>query len=474
MIFPRQMVRIVTFASLLVGSYAGIAHAQQVPTKTIVIYNNSASETIYPMLQAPQQSVPTNPDIWLQGYFAVANTDTQTFNTTSTYETFINKDHGIAPGKHVSIIIPFYTQLKAPGSGGPGATTDEYIDWWNAMRLYIFDSHTAVTDAYNYYTGGVAPVITPYPGAVAPTSINGNGVSCRDPVRITQYTDIPPANIPHQLVEYTFANYGGSPPTLQGTQPVPPYANQYRVGFDNSSIQSVYLPVAIASLNNNAYGYLGAAMSIKKFRGLLNTFVTTNQRPTYVPVYFPNGPAPAPFSLIPPAGSYPDGAYPGTVVVGTDVVFTETYATFSDGSRFIPSPPTVTSNLPDTPAVTSGVTVSNMIKLWEQCSPANSTTCTAITAIQTALAAAECPNPLYSPGNIPATQLHLLYGWVNSGCTGDFRDEDIKTFCNCSITMINRACHRSLYLIVGHSLSTILSDQTHTHSLWTTLLVMLC
>jgi hypothetical protein len=44
---------IVTFASLLVAGYAGNATAQQVPTKSIVIYNNSASETIYPMIQAP-------------------------------------------------------------------------------------------------------------------------------------------------------------------------------------------------------------------------------------------------------------------------------------------------------------------------------------------------------------------------------------------------------------------------------------
>jgi hypothetical protein len=123
----------------------------------------------------------------------------------------------------------------------------------------------------------------------------------------------------------------------------------------------VYLPVAIAPLNNNFYGYLGAATTIKKFRGLLNTFVTNNQWPTYVPVYFPNGRAPAPYSLTPPPGNYPDGAYPGTVVVGTDVVFTETYATFADGSRFVPSPPLVTSNLPDTPSVTPGVAVSNMI-----------------------------------------------------------------------------------------------------------------
>jgi hypothetical protein len=217
--FSRDMTHVMTFASLLVAGYAGSAAAQQVPAKTIVIYNNPASETIYPMIQAPQQSVPTNPDIWMQGYFAVTNTTTQTFNTTGTYETFINKDHGIAPGKHVSITVPFYTQLKAPGPGGPGETTDEYIDWWNAMRLYLFDSHTAVTNAYNYYAGGTPPVVAPYIGAVVPTCVNGNTVPCRDPVRIAMYTDIPPANIPHQLVEYTFANYGGSPPTYRGPNP---------------------------------------------------------------------------------------------------------------------------------------------------------------------------------------------------------------------------------------------------------------
>jgi hypothetical protein len=421
-IFPRDITHIVTLVLLLAVGYAGNATAQ-VPTKTIVIYNNSASETIYPMLQAPQQSVPTNPDIWLQGYFAVTHTTTQTFNTTNTYEVFINKDHGIAPGKYVSITVPFYTQLKQPGPDGPGATADEYIDWWNAMRLYLFDSHTAATNAYNYYTGGVAPVVAPVIGAVAPTCINQNMVTCHDPINITAYTVNPPFNIPFQLVEYTFANYGGDPPTLQGSQPVPPYTNQYRVGFDNSSIDSVYLPVAVAPLHNDVYGYLGTVKTVNNFRSLLNAFIANEQWPTYFPAYFPGGSAPAPYSTTPPPGAYPDGAYPGAVAVGTFNMFTETYRTNQDGSRFIPSPPLVTSNLPDTPSVTPGIAVSNMIQLWKQCSPANSATCKAITDIQTALADAGCPNPLYNPGMIPATQLDLVYGWVNSGCTGDFRPQ---------------------------------------------------
>ena len=48
---------------MLAASHADNANAQAAPppTKEIVIYNNS-SETIYPVLQAPQQSNPANPD----------------------------------------------------------------------------------------------------------------------------------------------------------------------------------------------------------------------------------------------------------------------------------------------------------------------------------------------------------------------------------------------------------------------------
>ena len=372
------------------------------------------------MLQAPEQSDPRNPDTWLQGYFKVADISTQTFNTTKVYEVLFNKDHGIAPGKSVSVTVPFYTQLKQPGFGGIGSTNDEYIDWWNAMRVYLFDSHTAVTAAYKYYEGGTAPLVEPLQGATAPVCAN-----CQGSVHITEYTVNPPFNIPFQLVEYTFGNYGGNPPTLQA----PPYTNIYRVGFDNFSIDSVYLPVAVAPLHNNIYGYLGTGKKIGQFRTLLTNFITTENWPTYFHAYFPNGTPPAPYTPTPPAGSYPDGAYPGKVAVGPFNVFTETYRTVASGGRFIPSPPLVTSNLPGSP-VTPGVAVSNMIALWKNCTsphPDSATTCTEISNIKTALAAAGCPDPLYNPGMIPATQLELVYGWVNSGCTGDFRPGNPST-----------------------------------------------
>jgi hypothetical protein len=284
---------IAAFIGLSAVGYVSNANAQVAPppTKEIVIYNDSPTETIYPMLQAPQQSVPTNPDVWLQGYFAVANTAKQTFNTTQVYEAFFNKDHGIGPGKSITITVPFFTQLKAPGAGGIGATTDEYVDWWNAMRVVLFDSHTAVTGAFKYYEGGTAPMVTPIAGAVSPSCAN-----CQDPVSITEYAVNPPFNIAFQLVEYTFANYGGSPPKLEATQKSPPYLNQYRVGYDVSSIDSEYLPVAVAPLHNNIYGYLGTGMTVEQFRILLDQFITGKQWPTYFPAYFPDGAPPAPIT----------------------------------------------------------------------------------------------------------------------------------------------------------------------------------
>ena len=90
--------------------------------------------------------------------------------------------------------------------------------------------------------------------------------SVKTAINITEYIVNPPFNIPFQLVEYTFANYGGSPPKLEATQKSPPYANEYRVGYDVSSIDSEYLPVAIAPLHNDIYGYLGTGMTVKQFR----------------------------------------------------------------------------------------------------------------------------------------------------------------------------------------------------------------
>jgi len=421
-IFRRHAMRLAMPLVLLAAGYVASAKAQTPapPTKQIVIYNNADKDTtIYPALWVGRMSNSANPDAWLQGYFTVADPSAQKFNTTKVYLAFFNRRHGIAPGKSLTITVPFYTQLKQPGPRGAGATTDEYIDWWNAMRLVIFDSRTAVTAAYQYYDHkeGKAPVpaVSPPAGAAIPLC-----AGCEDPVDIMEYEADPPSSIPFQLVEYTFGNYGGSPPSLQAEQASPPYKNIYRVGYDVSSIDSEYLPVAIAPLNNDVYGYLGTGMTVKTFRAALDGFIKDRQWPTFYPVYFPNGAPPAAFSLTPPAGPYPDGAYPGKVAVGSFNVFTETFRTDTDGARIVLNPPKVSSNVPDS-AIAPGATVSAMIGLWKECSPSGSASCTAIADIKQALRGAGCPNPPYNPGMIPATQLDLVYGWVNSGCAGDFR-----------------------------------------------------
>ena len=61
-IFRTYVVCLATALFALVAGHAGSANAQ-VATKEIVIYNNSKTETIYPMLQTPAMTFSDNPDI---------------------------------------------------------------------------------------------------------------------------------------------------------------------------------------------------------------------------------------------------------------------------------------------------------------------------------------------------------------------------------------------------------------------------
>jgi hypothetical protein len=66
-IFGRRPIRIATILISLLAGYAGTANAQA-PTKDIKIYNNSTTDTIYPVLWAFIGNV----DLWLQAQFGVS------------------------------------------------------------------------------------------------------------------------------------------------------------------------------------------------------------------------------------------------------------------------------------------------------------------------------------------------------------------------------------------------------------------
>jgi hypothetical protein len=120
---------------LLVLGGADTATGQSVPTKTITFHNNSPDHTLYPVIQAPIMNGANVRDLWLQAQFQVPDVRTQIFNTTLLYRIFVNRDAGVPPNSSVTLTIPFYTQLLPATAANLGKVDDQYIDWWNAMRV---------------------------------------------------------------------------------------------------------------------------------------------------------------------------------------------------------------------------------------------------------------------------------------------------------------------------------------------------
>ena len=121
---------------LLAGVAA--AGAQPVPTKTITFYNNSSDHTLYPVIQAPIQNGANVRDLWLQAQFQVGDVTRQIFNTTLLYRIFVNRAGGVPPNSSVTLTLPFYTQLLPTTPANLGRVDDQFIDWWNAMRVFVF------------------------------------------------------------------------------------------------------------------------------------------------------------------------------------------------------------------------------------------------------------------------------------------------------------------------------------------------
>src|SRR5262249_13482823 len=140
--FPSNQTLVWFVASLLLMlvGLAVIANAQIPPpvcpskdcSKVITFYNNTPT-AIFPVIQAGIQ----NPDPWLQALF---NDNTKTYAETHYSRAYINPVNGIPPGGHVSVTVPWYSQLSQD--------VDQFIDWYNGGRIYIFDSAAALSTAH--------------------------------------------------------------------------------------------------------------------------------------------------------------------------------------------------------------------------------------------------------------------------------------------------------------------------------------
>lgn len=229
----------------------------QVPCKTLVIYNNS-SETIYPVLETSMTGV----DLWLQAYFATTNTQRDLYPHTEFYRVYINSLEGIKPRCSLEVTVPFYSQLAADPSP---SLNDQYINWWNGARIYLYDDLTALKRIYDQDQSHVVSPLTPGPSCASP--------SCKS-LKILRSKAGLPLNDPYQLVEYTFANVN--------IQTVPYQISLGDVDYDISYVDHVYLPVAIEPCGQNAVGYTGTVRDLDSFRKILNEFAIHKDWPHYV------------------------------------------------------------------------------------------------------------------------------------------------------------------------------------------------
>ena len=261
---------------------------RKVPVKIVNIKNNSGVP-IYVVLETAKQDILDENkrahDRWLQAEFQPTK---GTYASTYLYRAYVNPQNGIPKDGSVSVTLPFYTQLESkPCPNKP----DQYINWWRALRIYVYDDPGAIKHAYDTDTNpanavpisrfapSAAPVPT-CPACFAPlvvyriqTGGDKHGVSL-------------PAVDPSQLLEFTFATVNAFDPL----KPLEPLKIDYGfVDYDISSVDQVYLSVAMDPVNNPFIGFIGSVLGRDIFSDKLTKFRNDFSWPRYKwPAYVTN------------------------------------------------------------------------------------------------------------------------------------------------------------------------------------------
>jgi hypothetical protein len=261
-------------AALMAAAWSG-AMAQTIPqqcqTKTpyvlkypcikfIKITNNS-NKMLYPIVFSGAREA----DDWLRSLFGLdaQQIKKDKFATEYTYRSYVIEDEGMAPNTTVYVQVPFYSALVT----NPDPTQkDQYVDWWNGGRVFLYDDAKQVRDDYK------APnqkLVTPAtPGLAWCTSLNKAETACVAPHALNLFKareGFPPTDL-SQLTEYTFADAV----TADGA-PFPLFLN--KVGYNISSVDQAYLPVAMEPLGNPTIPYIGTVVGLPKFRAKLRQFL---------------------------------------------------------------------------------------------------------------------------------------------------------------------------------------------------------
>jgi hypothetical protein len=379
------------------------SRAQSAQTYALTIYNDTTDVTIYPVISTPTNGT----DQWLQAAFAVPDpaTSSRKYAHGLVYRIYVNYPTGIAPGGHVTVNLPFWSQLvsSTDGTQPDGTQPDQYIDWWNGNRVSIYDSDRQVPGQppaalkQDYTADQATPVktVSEMPRLECP--------NCNEQVSIFAGSVALPSNDPDQLTEYT----------LSGIDPLTnPYKllTRFEADYDISYVDHAYLPVAMGPQfpsGKTDIGYIGSAQQVPQFRAVLGQFLTDYPGwPRYLDAS--RGKPGKPFLKLP-------GAY-NTIKAIPD-----------DQGSLIEEP---------------GAAVTKMKDLWTSCMLTTKTSdvCTKIRDVRglfmanyanyySLVQAGNCKPP-YKVGSLPDLNdlLAHMYGWVqwNEYCTAGAAANDLS------------------------------------------------
>jgi hypothetical protein len=317
------------------------------PNMTIVIYNDSTDNNIYPVLFA---GAPSATDQWMQACFKVPfdqiePTDKFPYPRASQYRMYINccapGENGIpANGGSVTIKLPFYSPLFEKINP---TETAQFVDWWQGGGINVYrgpsTSTTPPAILQSHWTDdnnnslGVTPYSNP------PTC----GAGC------SLHFFVSPSSIanwePQQLIEYTL---GAAP---QDTQRVLATAPFYlwvpdNVDYDVSNVNYAYMPAAIEPYGNSligtccAIGWVGSTATIDQVNSAIQTWLG-DPIGTGWPLYVDQS------STTTPKATVPDKV-PSALEIFLN------YNSFNNTSNYMPAP-------------SSSTQIIKMKTLWEDC-----------------------------------------------------------------------------------------------------------
>ena len=264
-----------------------------IPTKILAFYNNSL-ETIYPIIEAP--ILPVDP--WLQAQFGITsgNLVSHPFQDTTIHRAYVNGTNGIPSGGVAIVAVPFYSELVSNPSGGNVA--DQYVDWWNSMRVYLYDVQSNLAIQYTNDQANPVTLYTPGPNCTS-------GCSAVD---VFSSSNGLPLNDPFQLTEYTFAD-------VVTSQAVPYPIDRTHVDYDYSGVDQIYLPVAMEPFGSSLVGYTGSVVDLSTFRTDINTFIGDTGWPLYAGLTFPR--VPGAYNVVTGNGALTDTAPATTLLTNT-------------------------------------------------------------------------------------------------------------------------------------------------------------